>query len=147
MHTKLSNYPILLKIYGHFHILTFWPLLALGNKKHLATPMARSCRYQSVSNNYWNISNVSRMMVILLDDHGQTHKFIVGHALKGNHSRFFCGLSNTTNNISANNWLASREKVPSSMRKLCEDIVLHMRKVSSGPLLSIDTVYSIQWFC
>ena len=41
-------------------------------------------------------------------------------------------------------WTASSEKVPSNMRS---QIILRMRKVSSGLLLSIHTFCSIQWFC
>ena len=40
-------------------------------------------------------------------------------------------------------WAASGEKVPSSMRKMCGFTSSFACARSSGPLLSIDTLYSI----
>ena len=39
---------------------------------------------------------------------------------------------------------ASNEKLCSNMQI---HIILHMRKVSSGHLLSTEAIYGIQWFC
>ena len=45
-------------------------------------------------------------------------------------------------------WAASSEKSASKyVQKVRIHIILHMRKVSSGPLLSIHTLCSIQCFC
>ena len=44
-------------------------------------------------------------------------------------------------------WVTSSEKVSSNMRKMQIQIILRMSKVSFMPLLSIDTLYRIQWYC
>ena len=48
--------------------------------------------------------------------------------------------------LMTSSWAASSDELLSSMRKIAQ-IQIRMHKVSSGPLLSIQTFCSIQWFC
>ena len=78
----------------------FWPRLSLGQwKRSSASPLAGSCRYQSVCGNYQNIT--VQEVVISLTDHGHIDgrpcKSIIGHTPKSilrSVGRLLCGSCN-----------------------------------------------------
>ena len=110
------------------------------------------CYICLATSNKWVSQRAIYEWVNILDDqvyewvcffNGQVYKW--GRFRKPPHTHTYTHLPPSCNQTCGIKWAASSENVPSKMRKLTR-IILCVCRVSSGPLLSIHTLCSIQLY-